>query len=43
MTNPLEFKARLADAIELLYADAPIIGDPTCSTSTTDARSARGA
>ena len=28
MTDPLEFKARLADAIEALYGDAPIIGDP---------------
>jgi type III restriction enzyme len=28
MTNPLEFKTRLQDAIQLLYADAPIIGDP---------------
>ena len=28
MTNPLEFKSRLADAIEALYGDTPIIGDP---------------
>ena len=28
MTNPLEFKARLADAIQALYGDTPIIGDP---------------
>ncbi len=28
MTDPLEFKARLAEAIEPLYDDAPIIGDP---------------
>ena len=28
MTDPLEFKARLADAIQALYGDAPIIGDP---------------
>jgi len=28
MTKPQEFRARLAEAIELLYADAPITGDP---------------
>ena len=28
MTEPLEFKARLADAIEALYGDNAIIGDP---------------
>ena len=28
MTDPLAFKARLADAIDLLYGDYPIIGDP---------------
>ncbi|MCM6773167.1 DEAD/DEAH box helicase family protein [Nocardia sp. CDC159] len=28
MTNPLEFKTRLADAIRQLYDNAPIIGDP---------------
>jgi len=28
MTNPLEFKSRLGDAIQALYGDMPIIGDP---------------
>jgi type III restriction enzyme len=27
MTDPLEFKTRLAEAIRLLYDDAAIIGD----------------
>jgi type III restriction enzyme len=44
MTNPLEFKVRLAEAIESLYGDLPIIGDPDLLDFTeTDARSARGA
>ncbi|MGI5223765.1 BPTD_3080 family restriction endonuclease [Actinoallomurus sp. CA-142502] len=42
MTNPLEFKARLADAIQLVYGDAPIIGDPDL-LDFDDHRSARGA
>ena len=33
--EPLEFKSRLAEAIQLLYDDAPIIGTPTCSISMT--------
>jgi type III restriction enzyme len=28
MTKPVEFKSRLADAIQALYGDTPIIGDP---------------
>ena len=28
ITDPLEFKTRLADAIQALYGDTPIIGDP---------------
>ena len=44
MTNPLEFKARLAEAIQLLYGDAPIIGDPDLlDFNDKDVRSARGA
>jgi type III restriction enzyme len=43
MTNPLEFKARLAESIQLLYDDAPIIGDPDLLDFDTTARSARGA
>lgn len=44
MTTPLEFKVRLADAIEALYGDLPIIGDPDLlDFSETEARSARGA
>lgn len=42
MTNPLEFKTRLAEAIQLLYGDAPIIGDPDL-LDFDDTRSARGA
>ncbi len=42
MANPLEFKARLAEAIGLLYDDAPIIGDPDL-LDFDDRRSARGA
>jgi type III restriction enzyme len=41
MTNPLEFKTRLAEAIQLLYDDAPIIGDPDLLDF--NERSARGA
>ncbi|MGI8428084.1 MAG: BPTD_3080 family restriction endonuclease [Solirubrobacteraceae bacterium] len=43
MTNPLEFKANLGEAIQLLYDDAPIIGDPDLLDFNDDARSARGA
>ncbi|MGH9096253.1 MAG: restriction endonuclease, partial [Acidimicrobiales bacterium] len=44
MTNPLEFKARLAEAIQLLCGDAPIIGDPDLlDFNDKDVRSARGA
>ncbi|MEU5786793.1 BPTD_3080 family restriction endonuclease [Micromonospora purpureochromogenes] len=44
MTNPLEFKTRLAEAIQLLYDDAPIIGDPDLLDFQTESlRSARGA
>ena len=43
MTNPLEFKSRLDEAIVLLYDDAPIIGDPDLLDFDGDARSARGA
>lgn len=43
MTNPLDFKAQLADAVQLLYDDAPIIGDPDLLDFNEDARSARGA
>jgi type III restriction enzyme len=43
MTNPLEFKSRLAEAIRLLYDDAPIIGDPDLLDFDDDVRSARGA
>lgn len=43
MTNPLDFKSRLAEAIQLLYDDAPIIGDPDLLDFNDDARSARGA
>lgn len=42
MTNPLEFKTRLAEAIQLLYGDAPIIGDPDL-LDLDDTRSTRGA
>ncbi|KAA1250179.1 restriction endonuclease [Mycobacterium simiae] len=42
MTNPLEFKPRLADAFRLLYEDAPIVGDPDL-LDFADRRSARGA
>ena len=44
MTDPNEFQIRLADVIQSLYDDAPIIGDPDLldfSDGTT--RSARGA
>lgn len=43
MTNPIDFKGRLAEAIQLLYDDAPIIGDPDLLDFNDDARSARGA
>jgi len=43
MTHPLEFKARLAEAIQLLYDDASIIGDPDLLDFNENARSARGA
>ncbi len=44
MTDPLAFKVRLAEAIRLLYGDAPIIGDPDLLDFTEmDVRSARGA
>ena len=44
MTNPLEFKTRLAEAIGLLYDDAPIIGDPDLlDFDNQNMRSARGA
>jgi len=44
MTYPLEFKIRLAEAIQALYGDLPIIGDPDLlDFSQTEARSARGA
>lgn len=42
MTNPLGFKHQLAEAIQLLYGDAPIIGDPDL-LDFDDHRSARGA
>ena len=42
MTNPLEFKTRLAEAIGLLYDDAPIVGDPDL-LDFDDRRNARGA
>jgi type III restriction enzyme len=42
MTNPLEFKTRLAEAIQLLYDDTPIIGDPDL-LDFDDQRTARGA
>ncbi|MDN5854618.1 MAG: restriction endonuclease, partial [Actinomycetia bacterium] len=44
MTNPLEFKSRLAEVIRLLYGDGPIIGDPDLlDFDQTNVRSARGA
>lgn len=42
MTDPKSFKSRLAEAIRLLYDDAPIIGDPDLMDYD-DLRSARGA
>jgi type III restriction enzyme len=42
MTDPDQFKTRLAEAIQLLYDDAPIIGDPDL-LDFDDRRSARGA
>ena len=41
MTDPLQFKPMLADAIQALYGDFPIIGDPDLLDY--DHRSARGA
>ena len=41
MTDPLQFKPMLADAIQALYGDLPIIGDPDLLDL--DYRSARGA
>ncbi|SDP61113.1 type III restriction enzyme [Pedococcus dokdonensis] len=43
MTNPIDFKTQLAEAIQLLYDDGPIIGDPDLLDFDDDARSARGA
>lgn len=43
MTNPLTFKISLAEAIALLYDNAPIIGDPDLLDFDEDWRSARGA
>jgi type III restriction enzyme len=48
MIEPLAFKAGLADAIQALYGDLPIIGDPdlldlTDAHTRLDAGSARGA
>ena len=42
MTEPQHFKARLAEAIGLMYDDAPIVGDPDL-LDFDDRRSARGA
>ena len=43
MTNPIEFKARLADSISHMYGDAPIIGDPELLDFNDDWRNTRGA
>ncbi len=43
MTDPNAFKVRLQEAIQLLYDDAPIIGDPDLLDFDEDSRSARGA
>lgn len=45
MTDPNSFKVRIAEAIQALYDDAPIIGDPDLLdfTETGSDRSARGA
>lgn len=45
MTDPNSFKARIAEAIQALYDDAPIIGDPDLLdfNETGSDRSARGA
>ena len=43
MTNPLEFKARLAQAIQLLHENSPISGDRDLLDFSGDTRSARGA
>jgi type III restriction enzyme len=44
MTDPLQFKPRLTDAIRALYGDLPIIGDPDLlDFADQEVRSARGA
>lgn len=43
MTNPLEFKTRLAESISLLYDNAPIIGDPDLLDFDDDWRTTHGA
>ena len=45
MTDPNSFKVRIAEAIQALYDDAPIIGDPDLLdfNETGSDRSARGA
>jgi type III restriction enzyme len=43
MTDPLEFKPRLSDAIGLLYENAPIVGDPDLLDFFGNQRGARGA
>jgi type III restriction enzyme len=49
MKDPDQFKTRLAEAIQNLYGDKPIIGDPDLldfaetNADTNTARSARGA
>jgi type III restriction enzyme len=43
MTNPLEFKTRLAESIQLLYGDAPIIGDPDLLDFDDERRAGHGA
>ncbi|MFC9939845.1 BPTD_3080 family restriction endonuclease [Nocardiopsis alba] len=43
MTDPLSFKARLSEAIQLLYGDEPIIGDPDLLDYDMHVRSAGGA
>lgn len=43
MTHPLSFQTRLAEAIQLLYGDKPIIGDPDLLDYDAHVRSAGGA
>ena len=45
MTDPINFKASITEAIQALYEDAPIIGDPELLdfNATDSDRSARGA